>query len=763
MRWRALAVVLTISSAVAVYVGMFTGILSLFWTRDSINQELAFADLEVRFVPEDVNNFPSLDGLADVASVEKRLLFPGTMKTPQGANLSAAMIFLETPSPRLHRLRFVEGRPFRADDPNEVVIEQSLAAYHGYRVGDEITVEVGAKSYDGRIVGIAFSPEFLVATSAPDYYVPEKGSLAVVYGNIARVTDSLGFTLVNDLLFGFEPGVDRESVKREILTRLDKLSIDQAISRERHFTYKLLQTQLVAISHFVPTMVILLLTLASIITFINFSRLIATERREIGALMAMGYERNALLRSYLEAAFVLGLLGGALGLLLSYPNRDLFARICADSMGMSVVRTLTHPPLMARGLSYGLLVTCLSAVVPVVRLFRLPLHEIMRETNRPVEKGRWGSGVTFVPSSYRYAIRNLVRQRGRALATLTSIALALGVASAYRVSVRSIDATLTRRVENERWQLAVNFLYPVYRDEVEDIQRVEGVELISPYLRHYVELEHRGAFADAVLNGVDRETKITATPLVEGREANQGKEVVLSGGLAKKLGVRAGDVVHTEVFGRTISFHVVGVTSDVVLDLATVPLSVAQEIFEWHDKVTGAHLRTEPPTQELETALLRLDFVGEVFGKRQFLTRLRGVLSVMFGVLHLASAINIFIAILFVLTSINLSILETEGEFATLKAIGYGSGALARIVFTESTVLAIGAALLSVPLGELISLYLNSHLGEAWFRVDNFLLPGEFARVVVPALVLIPLGAYPGLRHIIGMDISAVLRSRTIE
>jgi ABC-type lipoprotein release transport system permease subunit len=407
-----------------------------------------------------------------------------------------------------------------------------------------------------KIVGIAFSPEFLVATSAPDYYVPEKGSLAVVYGNITRVSDSLGFTLVNDLLFGFEPGVDRESVKREILTRLDKLSIDQVVARERHFTYKYVQTQLGAISHFVPTMVILLLTLASIITFINFSRLI-TERREIGALMALGYERNALLRSYLEAAFVLGLLGGALGLLLSYPNRDLFARICAESMGMSVLRTLTHLPLMARGLSYGLLVTCLSAVVPIVRLFRLPLHEIIRETNRPVEKGRWGSRFSFVPSSYRYAVRNLIRQRARTMATLTSIALALGVASAYRLSVRSVVATLTRRVENERWQLAVNFLYPVYRDEAEDIQRVEGVETIAPYLRHYVELEHRGGFADAVMNGVDRETQITATPLVEGREAKEGKEVVLSGGLAKKLGVSAGDVVRTEVFGRTISFQVV--------------------------------------------------------------------------------------------------------------------------------------------------------------------------------------------------------------
>ena len=763
MRWRALAVVLTIASAVAVHVGMFGGIRSLFWTRDSINQELAFADLEVRFVPEDVNNFPSLDGLADVETVERRLLFPGTMRTPEGASLTTELIFLEAPSPHLHRLRLVEGRPFRADAEDEVVIEQSLATYHGYQLGDEIAVEVGAKIYDGTIVGIAFSPEFLVATANPAYYVPEKGSLAVVYGNLATVSDSLGFTLVNDLLFRLVPGVDREAAKREILRRLEKLSIDQVIARERHFTYKYLQTQLVAMSHFVPTLVILLLALASIITFINFSRLIATESREIGALMALGYERKALLRSYLEAAVVLGLLGGALGVLLSFPCRDIFVRISADSMGMSVVRTVSHVPLIVRGLFYGLLVTCLSAVVPIVRLFRLSLPEIIREANRPLEKGRWGSRISFVPSSYRYAIRNLIRQRGRAVATMMSIALALGVASAYRISVRSADETLSRRVENETWELTVDFLYPVYLDEAEAIQGVEGVESISPYLRHYVELEHRGDFADAVMHGVDIETKMTAPPFIEGREASEGKEVVLSSGLAKKLKVRAGDVVRTEVFGESISFEVVGITSDVVTDLVTVPLSVAQEIFEWHDKVTGAYLRTRAPTEEMELSLLGLEVVGKVFRKSQFLTELREVLSVMFDVLNLASAINIFLAILFVLTSINLSILETSAEFATLKALGYGSGALARIVFTESTVLAIGAALLSLPLGELISLYLNTHLSEAWFRVEHFWLPGEFATVVVPAIVLIPLGAYPGLRYIIGLDIPSVLRARTIE
>src|SRR6266850_1741058 len=43
MRWRTLAIVLTTASGVAIYAGIYTGLLSLFWTRDSIFKELRFA------------------------------------------------------------------------------------------------------------------------------------------------------------------------------------------------------------------------------------------------------------------------------------------------------------------------------------------------------------------------------------------------------------------------------------------------------------------------------------------------------------------------------------------------------------------------------------------------------------------------------------------------------------------------------------------------------------------------------------------------
>src|SRR3989442_4887063 len=105
-----LAMVRTIASGVAIYAGIYTGLLSLFWTRDSIFKELHFADLEVSFLPDDARNLPELSGIRGVARVERRLIFPGTVRMPGKPPLTAVMTFLENPAPVIHAFKVVAGR-----------------------------------------------------------------------------------------------------------------------------------------------------------------------------------------------------------------------------------------------------------------------------------------------------------------------------------------------------------------------------------------------------------------------------------------------------------------------------------------------------------------------------------------------------------------------------------------------------------------------------------------------------------------------------
>jgi len=100
---------------------------------------------------------------------------------------------------------------------------------HGIKTGQTVRVTVGHKTYQHRISGIVSSPEFLMANANPEYFLPEKGSLAVIYTSLDRVFDALGFAMVNDLLFTFKQGADPEATKSAILQKLGARNLERVI------------------------------------------------------------------------------------------------------------------------------------------------------------------------------------------------------------------------------------------------------------------------------------------------------------------------------------------------------------------------------------------------------------------------------------------------------------------------------------------------------------------------------------------------------
>ena len=772
MKWRALAIILTVASGVAVYAGFYMGVKSLFWTRDSIYRELHFADLEVRFLPDDARNLPDLSRLEGVTRLERRLVFPGIVRPPGKTPITVIMTSLEAPTPGIHSFKFLAGGPFRADELDTVVIDASLATYHGYKVGDTIDVKVGEAVYHRRVVGIAITPEYFVSTSNPTYFIPERGSLGFIFGNLEAMSDALGFTLINDLVFLFDPSADPALVKQRALTRLRKLNVEQVSPRDRHFSYQYVQMQLDSTRVFIPALVTVLMALTFIVVSINVSRMIASERREIGGLMALGYGPRRLLGGYLEVSLVLGLIGGLLGLVLSLWVRDDFVVASARSMGMPEVRMTTDAMIMLRAVAYEVAVTLVATAIPVLRLLRLPAQQVIKESpspssfrSAPALRGLASLGQRL-PTSYRYALRNLTRQRVRTAVTVMSIALALAVATAYRLSLISLNTTMSGWLEQDRWSLSVDFLYPVLLERVQELGAMPSVTRMEPYLSCYVQAQAGSRVGDSTLVGIDPDARLINVLVVEGRTSRPGseREVVLTRELARRLAVGVGDVFQVEAMGQTYPVRLVGLSWAAVAGLSIVTFPVAQEICQYPDKATGAYLEVgKGGGDRADVRPYDLEFVGKVLAKRDLLTQVRTVLSGTIVLLNLATMASLFVGTLVILTSINLSVLENERDFGTLQALGYSRWQIASAVLTEAGVYAVGAVVLGIPIAALISVYLNEQMSAAWIQVKNAFPPDAFARVLLPALFLIPLGCYPGIRHVVSRAALASIRSRVLD
>ena len=126
----------------------------------------------------------------------------------------------------------------------------------------------------------------------------------------------------------------------------------------------------------------------------------------------------------------------------------------------------------------------------------------------------------------------------------------------------------------------------------------------------------------------------------------------------------------------------------------------------------------------------------------------------------LASGLSIAVAVLFICTSVSLTVKERRFEYVMLRILGFGNGQVAGIIVAETLILGLAAAALAIPVGYAVGDYLNGQLGAAWFHVPTLAVPGDFARVLLPALALIPLAALPPIIGILRADLAGGLGDR---
>jgi putative ABC transport system permease protein len=774
---RALSVALLLGVGVAIYAGLYAAIDSLFATRDHLFAEGRLSDLEAVFTPEDAVNVPDVSGVQGVADVQERLVLPGNMTITDGTRLPTLLYFLDEQWPqRVDRLTVLQGRPLDPAHPDEALIERSLAQFHGYAPGDPIEVRVGNKRYALHVVGVVQSPEYLLASAAGDFVVPAKGTLGVVYVSSRLMEQALGFRLVDSLLVRYAPGADPGRVRSAIEHALvGSVQLDNLTTRERQPAYRFLQLDLDSFGQYVPAILVVFAMVSALATLLTVARLVQSRRREIGTLQALGYSQRQLTGAYLVSFLFIGALGIALGLLGAFPLRDMFLHDYADAIGLPRVDALMPAVRVAGGVAAGLLLTFVATLVPLRQVLRLTPVEALRP--RPATSGATRGGRllrTLVAPlerslALRYALRNLVRHRVLTATSIACIALSLAVAVSYSLSMTSMDHSVDAFLGGASWDAAVDLTAPLWPEDVERVAAIPGIVRVEPRLEGHVRVRRAGSAhaVDALLTGLDPRHSLWVYPHLAGHPVSQltGDEVVLETVVARKLGVAVGDTVELEHEQRVVPVQVAGITSGLSGQAAYSPRGVAEKVLDLEQMNTAllVGFASGADRRAVIAALYDDPDVARVTERSMVADAFRSIMAELWGIVYLAAGLAIGVAILFVVTSLTLTVLEREGEMATMEAIGFGRGTLRRILFSEATAQMALAVLAAAPLAWLLAVFLNARMSSIWFETQTWARPTDFVAVLLPALLLAPLGAVPGLRHVLRLDIAETVRQKTAD
>jgi putative ABC transport system permease protein len=322
----------------------------------------------------------------------------------------------------------------------------------------------------------------------------------------------------------------------------------------------------------------------------------------------------------------------------------------------------------------------------------------------------------------RLAGENALRNPRRTGATASALMIGLAVVSAVGVLASSLSATNDALVDDE---FRSDFLvqtptfqgFPAqYGDRMAD---VDGVGLVSRQQGTPVSVDVDGKPDQTFAIGVDQGFfEIYDLTMVEGQDAISGHQVLLSQSRADDLEAGPGDTVDVEFpGGKTIPLEVTGVFEDTpITGGLTFPLSVLRDAGIKRSDSTlsitvddGADRRAVKV--DLEDVIKDLPILT-VQDKEEFKDLISGQVNQLLYVIYGLLALAVVIAVIGIVNTLGLSVIERTREIGLLRAVGLSRSRLRRMITLESVAIALLGAVLGMVLGLVIGVVLRQSLKD---------------------------------------------------
>jgi putative ABC transport system permease protein len=532
----------------------------------------------------------------------------------------------------------------------------------------------------------------------------------------------------------------------------------------------------------------LFLSGAGFATFIILNRLVASQRGQIGVLMASGMTRRQVLRHYLGYGVVLGVAGALAGLMFGIPVGAVITSTYTRLLSIpdTVVNMYWVTPLI--GLLFGLVMGVLSAWAPARAAVRIPPAQAMRGDVSDQAGGRASlpermvPALSSVPARYRIGLRGIGRHRTRSAATVGGVALAIILVLVSWGMIDTVDRLMVKQFEVvSREDAQVYAAAQLDEPTLATIRGTDGVAAAEPVVTLDVTLVTDDDQYATRLQGFVDETTMHGFVALDGSEMTLPSQGVLVGQSTRDvLDLTAGDPVTLRV--PSLGTSSVGVEVDtVVVDFVDEPLGTyayAEQVW-LADALTAAGadrgtidspaitsafvrysedadadatlraLQQQPDVAAAVSATALRDLFDQYF---TFFYVFIGVMLVLGGVLAFALIFNMITA----------TLAERAPELATMRASGVSASQVNRMMTVENLLLTTIGIPLGLVLGYLVAMGFMSSFSSDLFSFDLDMNPWTLLWTSLAVLAVALLSQLPGLRAVRRLDIATVVRQRSL-
>ncbi|HEU4844058.1 MAG TPA: ABC transporter permease [Burkholderiaceae bacterium] len=710
--------------------------------------------------------------LPGVAQVRARIVADVALEVPGLAEPAVARL-VSVPAPRapmLNDLQLVRGRYVDAGATDQVMVSAAFAAANGLQPGARLGALLHGRWTELVVVGIALSPEFVYEVGGGMLFPDNRryGVMWMAEAALAPAFDMLG--AFNDVALSLAAGAS----EREVIAGLDALLRPYgglgAYGRGEQLSHRFLSDELGELEVMTTTIPGLFLAVAAFLLYVVLSRLVATQRTQIGLLKAFGRSDARLGLHYLNVALATVGIGLALGIPLGLVLGGLFVGVYRDYFHFPHLALAPDPALLLLAAGVSVAAASVGALLAVRRVVALAPAEAMR----PAPPAAFRAGLLErgglarrLPASVRMICRNLARRPWKAVLSVLGIAFAVALMVVGRFGYDAAGYMMAVQF-NEVQHDDVTVLYnePRGPDAALDIGKMEGVlqaepfRLVPAWLRH----EHRAKRVEVtglapvheLRRLLDRRLRPVALP-------PQG--LVLGEKLARMLAVAPGDVLTMEVLeGRraVLQVPVAGIVDEMLGIGAYMDATALARLLGEDGTASGAYLRIEADqAPSFYARLKRMPAVAGVVVRGALQQSLRDTMDRTF--FFFSAVLALFSCVIIagmVYNSARIALSERGNELASLAVLGFTEREVAVLLLGEQAVLVLLAIPAGLGLGYAMCAALVPLFDRELFRMPLVIGKLSLVYAVLAALAASVLSGLLVARRLRRLDLVAVLKTR---
>lgn len=771
MRGAVLTIALVVAAGTAAFVTLRGTWLSLVSTRDRYYATERFGDVFVALERAPNAVVGKLENIKGVSRVYARIV--GAARVPlDSLDEPAQAQVISLPrhgKPPLNGVVLMSGRMPEADRDDEALLIEMFAQAHGVKPGDTLPVVIEGRERTLRVVGLAMSPEHVLAIPAGST-APAPGRFAVLWMPRSAVEAAYDLSgAFNNVVLELSQGSRPDPVIRAVDQVLDPYGGLGAYDRVRQISNYFLTQDLAQLKSMATVAPIIFLAVAAFLLNVVLSRLVELDRSQIATLKAVGYKNFEVGMHYFEMTLVIAIMGTLAGLVVGVQGGKVFTALYVSFYRMPALAFQMTQNLAINAVSASFVAGIIGSAIAVRRVVNLPPAEAMRPAAPDNYKSQ-GLGdmiLSLLGPSARMIAREIMRRPSRTLLSAAAISASIAIVVTGQFFTDAMGFLLDFYMQKEqRETLAVNFNGPLSKDAVHALSTIPGVRDVQ--WRYVTQVRVRSGHRERLVPLVGHPERHDMRPLLDELgnivEFDQ-HSVLLNETLAKILDVKPGETFTVQPLTgerKSVKLTMTGTTNELIALWVHMGADALLHTFSESPAATEAYLHVDQDRMvAVQEEITDMPMVASVVRKDLMVAEFRrqtGESMGMFSFILTMFAVVIAVSVVYNNARVALSL--RGRELASLRVLGFTRAEISSILIGELAVQVLVGIPFGLVLGKVLVRGMLSANDPEGFRFPPMMNQHTYAFSVLVIVIAALLSAALVRRKLDKLDLIEVLKSR---